>query len=42
MVLVSALQGIVFSIIAVFVWEVYSGFYLQLWSQWALRLDAGG
>ena len=33
MALVSAVQGIIYTVIAVFVQEVYDGFYLQLWSQ---------
>lgn len=40
MALVSAVQGIIYTIIAVLAQEEYNGFYLQLWSQLNSALNA--
>lgn len=42
MALVSEIQGIIHTVIAVLVWEVHSGFYLQLWSWLSAAVGAEG
>lgn len=42
MALVSAVQGIIHTIVAVFAQEAYDGFYLQLWSQMNTAVGCGG